>query len=77
MLTPACVRRVPRQGVCWDGAVVLADFLCHHPAVLAAQSPNLARRPPEPHSRGLPSWSWTGKVVVELGCGTSALPALL
>ena len=56
-------------GVCWDGAVVLADLLCHHPAVLAAQSPNLARRALAPQI-----WTWEGKVVVELGCGTSALP---
>ena len=63
-------------GVCWDGAVVLADLLCHPPAVLAAQSPNLARMyRAAAHTPSPWSWAWEGKVVVELGCGTSALPS--
>ena len=95
-------------GVCWDGAVVLADLLCHPPAVLAAwlglglvanpnpnpnpepnpnpnpnpnqvlaaQSPNLARRyRAAGHTHRPWSWAWADKVVVELGCGTSALPS--
>ena len=85
-------------GVCWDGAVVLADLLCHPPAVLAAwlgvglvanpdpnpnpnqvlaaQSPNLARRYRAAGHTPVPwSWAWADKVVVELGCGTSALPS--
>ena len=57
-------------GVCWDGAVVLADLLCHAPAVLISLSANLARSP-----AAYKEWKWAGKVVVELGCGTSALPS--
>lgn len=53
-------------GICWDGAVVLADFLTHHPAVIAAHSPLLARSG---------AWSWKGLHVVEIGCGAAPLPS--
>lgn len=59
-------------GICWDGAVVLADFLCHPPAVLAAHHPGLARR----GAGAGCAWSWAGKTVVELGCGSAALPSI-
>ena len=44
--------------------------------MLAAQSPNLARRYRAAGHTPVPwSWAWADKVVVELGCGTSALPS--
>mmetsp|Transcript_14158 Transcript_14158/g.46505 ORF Transcript_14158/g.46505 Transcript_14158/m.46505 type:complete len:363 (+) Transcript_14158:191-1279(+) len=57
--------------LCWDGSVVLADFLTHAPAVIVAQHPTLARLPHAAHA-----WSWSGKRVVELGCGAAPLPAI-
>ncbi|KAG8465240.1 hypothetical protein KFE25_012603 [Diacronema lutheri] len=56
-------------GLCWDGAVVLADFLTHPPAVIAAHSPVLAR------ALGCGGWSWEGRTVVEVGCGAAPLPS--
>lgn len=56
-------------GLCWDGAVVLADFLTHPPAVLASHSPALAR------AASSRPWSWEGRYVVELGCGAAPLPS--
>jgi len=58
--------------VCWDGSAVLADFLCHHPAILLSHSPRLARMP-SIHAE----WRWAVKSVLELGCGIAALPALV
>lgn len=58
--------------VCWDGGVVLADFLCLPPPILLSHSPNLARIPAA-HA----GWRWADKRVLELGCGIAALPALV
>ena len=66
-------------GVCWDGAVVLADLLCLHPAVLASHSPNLARSP-----EAYRGWSWGARrhglnpATPPLGCHTTPCsPTLL
>ena len=57
---------------CWDGAVVLADLLCQPSSVLLSHSPTLARSP-----SAYAEWRWADKSVLELGCGISALPALV
>mmetsp|Transcript_37205 Transcript_37205/g.104983 ORF Transcript_37205/g.104983 Transcript_37205/m.104983 type:complete len:252 (-) Transcript_37205:271-1026(-) len=49
--------------VVWDGAVCLADFLTHPPAVLTSHHHRLAR------SSNAEAWQWKDKTVVELGAG--------
>jgi hypothetical protein len=68
-------------GICWDGSVVLADFVTHEPLVIASHVPILSRAlRPMPslglsHGVRVSGWSWEGRTVCEIGCGSCPAPS--